>query len=345
MTTTAQVAPEMAPVASRRPTISVGHIIYKYGLVAVLVLMIAFFCVTQPGFRTLDNALFILQASAIVAVIGLGATVSMTVGGMDLSVGASAGLSVMAAASAMVVFAQVGGIAIIVGIIAGVLVGLFNALLIVVARVPDLVATLASMFLINGFTLVATGGQSVSPGMTVNGETAPGVFTGEFVWLGSGRVLGIPASVIVAAVVFAAIAILLTRTRWGRALYAVGGNPVAAAAVGIQVRRYRTLAYVLAGVLAAIGGLMLVAQSGQGDVSAGDAYLLQAISAALVGYAVLGANRPNALGTVFGAIFVATLINGLTMFNFPYYAQSMVQGILLIVALLMSYTLGPSRRR
>jgi len=323
----------------------VGQIVYKYGLVAVLVLMIAVFSITQPHFRTLDNALFILQASAIVAVVGLGATISMTVGGMDLSVGATTGLSVMVAASAMVQFALTGPFAIGLALLAGIAVGVLNAVLIVVARIPDLVATLATMFLVGGVTLVATSGQSISPGMIFNGTQAPGVFTAEFVWLGSGRVFGIPASVIVAAVVFAAVAVLLNLTRWGRALYAVGGNPVAAEAVGIRVRRYRMFAYALAGLLAAIGGLMLVAQAGRGDVSAGDSYLLQAISAALVGYAVLGANRPNAVGTALGAVFVAALINGLTMFNFPYYAQSMIQGVLLVVALLMSYTLGTSRRR
>ena len=89
---------------------------------------------------------------------------------------------------------------------------------------------------------------------------------------------------------------------------------------------------------------MLAARSNRGDVNVGDPYLLQAVSAALVGYAVLGANRPNAFGTLIGAVFVAVLINGLTMFNFPYYAQSFVQGLLLVIALLMSYTLGPRRR-
>ena len=103
-------------------------------------------------------------------------------------------------------------------------------------------------------------------------------------------------------------------------------------------------AYLISGCLAAIAGMMLAARSNRGDVNVGDAYLLHAVSAALVGFAVLGANRPNALGTLTGAVFVAALINGLTMFNFPYYAQTFVQGLLLVVALLMSYMLGPKKR-
>ena len=154
----------------------------------------------------------------------------------------------------------------------------------------------------------------------------------------------VPSSVIVAGVIFILVVVLLNFTRWGRAFYAVGGNPIAAAAAGIRVARYRLIAYLISGGLAAIAGIMLAARANRGDVNVGDAFLLQAVSAALVGYAVLGANRPNAFGTLIGAVFVAVLINGLTMFNFPYYAQNFVQGLLLVIALLMSYTLGPKRR-
>lgn len=318
--------------------------VYRYGLLAVLVLMIMFFSWHQPFFRTFANAMFILQAASVVAVIGLGATVSMTVGGFDLSVGASMSLAVMAASAAMVVGDVGGVVAIVIAIAAGVAVGLFNTFLIVYARIPDLVATLSSLFLINGLTLLGVSGQSIAEGMSFNGGTATGKFSPMFTWLGSGRVFGIPASVVVATVIFVVVIILLNYTRWGRAFYAVGGNPIAAAAAGIRVARYRMAAYLISGGLAAIAGIMLAARSNRGDVNVGDAYLLQAVSAALVGYAVLGANKANAVGTLIGAIFVATLINGLTMFNFPYYAQSFVQGLLLVVALLMSYTLGPRRR-
>jgi len=321
----------------------VGSIVYKYGLLVVLLLMIGYFSATQPFFRTFVNAMFILQAASIVAVIGLGCTVSMTVGGFDLSVGSAMSLSIMAAAAAMVIGNMGGTAAILIGIAAGLAVGLLNSFLIVVARIPDLVATLSSLFLINGLTLMGVGGQSVAEGMAFHGETTTGKFAPVFKWLGSGKVFAVPSSVIVAGVILILVVVLLNYTRWGRAFYAVGGNPVAAAAAGIRVARYRVVAYLISGGLAAIAGLMLAARSNRGDVNVGDAFLLQAVSAALVGYAVLGANRPNAFGTLIGAIFVAVLINGLTMFNFPYYAQSFVQGLLLMVALLMSYTLGPSR--
>jgi simple sugar transport system permease protein len=320
-------------------------LVYRYGLLAVLVLMILLFAWSQPFFRTYANAMFILQAASVVAVVGLGCTVSMTVGGFDLSVGAAMSASIMAAAATMVIADQSGVAALAAALAVGIAVGLFNTFLIVWSRIPDLVATLSTLFLVNGLTLLAVSGQSIAEGMTVSGGTAPGKYSGLFKWLGSGSLLGVPASVIVAAAVFVAVVVVLNYTRWGRAFYAVGGNPIAAAAAGIRVARYRMMAYLISGALASIAGILLTARSNRGDVNVGDPYLLQAVSAALVGYAVLGANKPNAFGTVIGAIFVATLINGLTMFNFPYYAQTFVQGLLLVVALLMSYTLGPRRQR
>ena len=134
--------------------------------------------------------------------------------------------------------------------------------------------------------------------------------------------------------------VFLAHTRWGRAMYAIGGNAAAARLAGIPVQRYRALAYVISGVLAAIGGILLSARLGRGDIGAGNAYLLQAVSAALIGFAVLGANRPNALGTLIGALFIGVLFNGLTMFNVPYYAQDFIQGVLLVLTLVLTYTLS-----
>lgn len=321
-----------------------AHFIYKYGLMVVLLLMILFFTITQPFFGTFSNIMFILQASAVVAVVGLGCTFSMTVGGFDLSVGSTMSLVVMVAAGAMVIFNLSGPVAILLGLGAGVLVGVLNSLLIVYARIPDLIATLATMFLVNGVTLLAVNGQSIAAGMTFNGKMTTGTFSPVFKWLGFSSVLGVHSSVIIAAAVFLVIFVILNLTKWGRIFYAIGGNPVAAAAVGINVRRYRILAYLLSGFFAAIAGLILLGLSNRADVDVGSAYLLQAVASALIGCAVLGANKPNAFGTMIGAVFVAILINGLTMFNFPYYAQTFVQGVLLGAALLMSYTLGPKRR-
>ncbi|GGO72667.1 ABC transporter permease [Nonomuraea cavernae] len=316
---------------------------YRYGLVVVLVAMLVIFAVLRPAFGTFANALIVLQSVAVVGVVALGVTVSMTTGGFDLSAGACVGAVVMVTALAMVRFNLTGATAIVAGLVTGLLVAGVNALLTVVARVPDLVATLGTMFLFQGLALILTSGQSVSAGMTVDGTPAPGRYTEGFAWLGGGRIGPVPVPVVIFALLAVAVYVLLNHTRWGRALYAIGGNAEAARLAGIRVARYRALAYVVSGLCAAVAGIMLSARLGRGDVGAGDPYLLQSVAAALIGFAVLGANRPNALGTVVGALFIGVMINGMTMLNAPYYAQTFVQGALLVGALVVSYTLTPGR--
>ncbi|WP_203030016.1 ABC transporter permease [Frankia nepalensis] len=167
----------------------------------------------------------------------------------------------------------------------------------------------------------------------------------HFLWFGTAKVLSIPVAVLVMIVIAAVVIVFLTYSRWGRALYAIGGNPVAARLAGIPVNRYRALAYVISGLCAACAGILLSARLGRGDVGAGDVYLLQAVAATLIGFAVLGANRPNPFGTLVGAVFLGVLINGLTMLNVPYYTQTFVQGALLVAALLLSYAVAPRSRR
>ncbi|GAA0358254.1 ABC transporter permease [Microbispora corallina] len=310
----------------------------RYGLVVLLALLLPLFALLAPAFATYGNALIVLQSVAVVGVVALGVTVSMTTGGFDLSAGACVGFVVMITATTMVRFNLTGGTAVVAGLAAGLVVAGVNVLLTVVAKVPDLVATLGTMFLFQGLALIVTSGQSVSAGMTVDGAPAPGRYTEGFAWLGGGTVASIPVPVVVFALLAVAVHVFLVHTRWGRALYAIGGNAEAARLAGIRVARYRAAAYAVSGLCAAVGGILLSARLGRGDVGAGDPYLLQSVAAALIGFAVLGADRPNAVGTVVGALFIGVVINGLTMLNAPYYAQTFVQGALLIGSLVVSYT-------
>lgn len=334
--------------AAIAPRVDLRGIVYRYGLLMVLALLLIFFAATQPAFGTVQNLLIVLQSVAIVTIVALGVTVSLAANGFDLSVGANVGFVVMATTLVMVRYALLGWEAVLVGLVAGAIFGLWNGLLIVRARIPDLLATLGSMFVLQGVTLIMTSGESVAPGMAIDekGTPAPGVITPDFLWLGRGSVFGVPVSVVVMLVVVAGVVLFLDRTRWGRMVYAIGGNQEAARLAGIRVERLRVLAYVISGMLASIGGILLAARLGRGDVGAGNPFLLEAVAAALIGYAVLGANRPNAVGTFVGAIFVGVLISGLTMMNLPYYTQDFVKGALLVAALVMSFsTLFRSSRR
>ncbi len=333
-----------SPPLAARVTTAVSAGVARWGFIAVTVLLIAFFAATEPSFRTLDNALGMLKFIAPVAIAGLGVALAMTVGGIDLSVGASAGFAVSISAWTMVVGNQVGGVAIATVLLGGAIIGGVNALLVVVAKIPDLLATLTTMFVVVGLKLILVNGQSISSRMTLpDGSTAPGIFTADFLWLDRGRIGAIPVPVILFLVLTALLWFVLEHTRWGRALYAVGANPEAARLAGIRVRTYRAAAYIGCGLLASVAGLLLAARIGQGDVSAGNSLLLDAVAVALVGVSVLGAGKPNAWGTALGAVLVAVMITGFTMLGLPYYAQDFGKGIVLLVALLFSFTF--SRRR
>jgi simple sugar transport system permease protein len=323
-----------------RLRLDVRTLVYRYGLLVVLLGLIGFFVLTQPAFGTARNGLIIFQSVAIVAIVALGVTVSLAADGFDLSVGANVGFVSMLTTSVMVIHGVPAIGAVASGLLAGAGIGLFNGLLIVRGRVPDLLATLGTMFLFLGLTLIMTSGQSIAPGMPIDaqGTPAPGKVWPEFLWLGRGDVFGVPVPVVIMIAIALAVTVFLERTRWGRTIYAIGGNREAARLAGIRVERMRVLAYVISGLLASTGGILLAARLGRGDVGAGQPFLLEAVAAALIGFAVLGANRPNAFGTFVGAVFVGVLINGLTMMNFPYYTQDFVKGALLVAALVMSFS-------
>ena len=127
-------------------------------------------------------------------------------------------------------------------------------------------------------------------------------------------------------------------------MYAIGSNETATALAGANVHRYKIVAYMISGVMASIGGILLAARLGRGDIASGNNLLLDSVAAALIGFAVLGAAKPNALGTAIGAIFVGILLQGLTMMNAPYYTQDFVKGSVLVVALIFTFALSSRRR-
>ncbi|WP_405766234.1 ABC transporter permease [Streptomyces sp. NBC_01538] len=344
MTTT-----QSAPVKTATPSTPatgprIQNAVIKYGFIFVTVTLFTYFALSEPSFRDSATLLDTLRYVSVAAILGLGVTLTMAVGGMDMSVGAVAGLGVTVAAKTMVTYNQVGAVAIIAVIVAGALAGLLNALLIVGLKIPDMLATLGTMFVIQGTKLILVDGQSITPGMTQSdGTTAPGRFTEGFLRIDRGTILGIPVSVVIFGVLTVVAWVFLARTRWGRVLYAIGANPEASRLAGIRVGAYRALAYVLSGVLASVGGLILAARIGQGDVSAGTSQLLEAVAVALVGTSVLGRGRPNVWGTALGAVLIGIITTGLTIKGLPYYTQDVVEGAVLILALVFSFTLSKRR--
>jgi simple sugar transport system permease protein len=322
----------------------------RYGFLLLMAGLIVFFSIMKPAFMSPQSAVFIFQSVAITGILALGVTATLVVGGFDLSIGAVATSALMLSAYVMVIWEMGAVAAVVLCLLMGAGVGLINGILIVKLRVPDLLATLGMMFLLVGLQRIPTEGNSISTGMALpGGGAAEGTFSPAFLMLGRHRVDFFIEDLIPLSVVFlVAIAILawvfLEFTRHGRLMYAIGSNAQAASLAGVNVNRYKIAAYMISGTLASVGGILLAARLGRGDVASGNNLLLDAVAAALIGYAVLGASKPNAFGTAIGALFVGILLQGLTMLNAPYYTQDFIKGAVLVVALVFTFALSGRQR-
>lgn len=340
-----------AASSAQARTLGIRDLLIKYGFLVLLLGMILFFSITTSGFASPQSAVFILQSVSITGILALGVTATLVVGGFDLSIGSVATTAMMASSYVMVILNGDALTAALVCIAIGVLVGLINGVLIVYMRVPDLLATLGMMFLLVGLQRIPTEGRSIATGMTLpDGSTATGAFSPAFLALGRHRFdLILPNLVPVSVVVLIVLAILiwffLEYTRFGRMMYAVGSNERAAGLAGAPVNSYKIAAYVISGVFASIGGILLAARLGRGDIASGNNLLLDSVAAALIGFAVLGAAKPNAYGTAIGALFVGTLLQGLTMMNAPYYTQDFVKGAVLVIALVFTFAFSRKAKR
>lgn len=324
---------------------NIREIAIKYGLIILLASLFIIFSLAEPAFLSTINMMIILQSVSIVAILALGVTATLAVNGFDLSIGSTAALSMMTASYVMVAFDGGTIPAIISAISIGAIVGLINGYLTVQMRIPDLLTTLGMMFLLLGLQLIPTEGRSISAGMSLgNGEVAQGNFTEAFLFLGRARIFDIiPVPVAIMLILAVITYFFLERTRHGRVMYAIGSNEQASRLAGARVKFYRYIAYIMSGVYASIGGILLAARIGRGDVSSGNSLLMDGVAGALIGYAVLGAARPNAQGSAIGALFVGVLLNGLTMLNTPYYMQDFIKGLVLVAALMFTFGLSKNR--
>jgi len=322
----------------------------RYGFLLLLLGLVVFFSIVADGFMGPHSAVFIFQSVAITGILALGVTCTLVVDGFDLSIGSTATTALMLSAYVMVVWDLGATVAVVSCLAMGALVGLINGFLIVKMRVPDLLATLGMMFLLIGLQRIPTQGRSIASGMTMpDGTVAPGTFSPEFLALGRHRfdlVIErlLPVSVVFLLIIGVLVWLFLEYTRHGRLMYAIGSNENAASLSGVPVNRYKVIAYMISGVLASIGGILMAARLGRGDIASGNNLLLDSVAAALIGFAVLGASKPNAFGTAMGALFIGILLQGLTMMNAPYYAQDFVKGAVLVAALVFTFALSAKQK-
>lgn len=313
---------------------SIIDFLTKWGTVLTVIVLFILFSVMMPNiFLTTNNMITILRSISIVTVIAIGVTISLTVNGFDLSVGSTA---TFADALIMTMFIWHGrsvGISILATLIITLVIACVNSFFIVKLKVPDMLVTLASMFIFQGVAMTYSGGGSVSENMSrLDGTPTTGKVPEFFDKIGEA-----PWIIIIMLIVVISVHIFLKYTKHGRYLYAVGGNLEAARLSGIPVDRYRTLAYFLSTFFAALGGIMLASRVGSAQINAGAGYLMPAVAAAYIGLSVAGAGKANAIGTLVGALLVGILENGLVMLSVPYYSLDIVKGTVLVLALASTY--------
>lgn len=327
----------MASPMTHKRTLNLRHL-SQYGIVIFLVLLGAYFTYKSGGiFLTPDNISNVTRQAAINTILAVGLTFVIITGGIDLSVGSVLALAGVIAMTVLRDGLKVGPAmlipqlpmlfaipvsALVAGII-GAGTGLFNGLAITQFRMAPFVATLAMMTIARGFAYVYTDGRPVSP--------LPD-WVGDF---GASEVFKVPTLVLIALVVVAAGHILISRTNFGRHVYAIGGNEEAARLSGINVNHAKLKVYALCGLLSGLSGMLLATRLASGDPKSGMGFELNAIAAVVLGGTSLMGGRGTVIGTLLGALVIAVLDNGLILLDVSAFYQMVVKGFVILAAVIL----------
>ncbi|WP_454855419.1 ABC transporter permease [Rhizobium binxianense] len=305
-----------------------------------LIVIIAVFSFLSPYYFTLNNFLIMASHVAIFGILAIGMLLVILNGGIDLSVGSTLGLAGCIAGFLMqgvtldyfgvILYPPVWAVVVITCAL-GALVGAVNGVLIAYLKVPAFVASLGVLYVARGIALLMTNGLTYN-----NLGGRPELGNTGFDWLGFNRLAGIPIGVIVLAVLAIVCGIVLSRTAFGRWLYASGGNERAADLSGVPVKRVKIIVYVLSGVCAAIAGLVLSSQLTSAGPTAGTTYELTAIAAVVIGGAALTGGRGTVRGTMLGAFVIGFLSDGLVIIGVSAYWQTVFTGAVIVLAVLMN---------
>lgn len=312
-----------SPNAAPRPRYLQWQTMAEYVIVLAIVLESIFFAVYAPQFLSLPNLINIALSIAITGILAVGMTAVILTGGIDLSVGSVAALAGIVAAMAAASGAT-GAVALaaLAALGVGLAVGAFNGLMVSRFRVPPFVVTLAMLTICRGLAFVITEGRSVS-------DLPPG-----FGLFGRELFLRVPVPVWLMLLVFAAGWFVLKRMTFGRYVYAVGGNREAAFLAGVNIKGVTMLVYVLNGLMVGLAGLVLASRLGAGVPNAGNQYELDVIAAVVVGGTSLNGGRGSVIATLWGAVFIGVLNNGLNLANVDPYVQKIALGIVILLAVL-----------
>lgn len=323
-------------------------IIEGRAFLALIVIVIAF-SLLSSNYLTTENVLIMTSHVAIYALLGMGMLMVILNGGIDLSVGSTLGFSGIIAGHLLqgvpidflgVTLYPSVPVVVLLSCGMGALVGLFNGILVARFNVAPFVATLGTLYAVRGIALLMT------DGLTINKlQGNPELGNTGFNWLGFNRVLNIPIGVIFMIIVAIILSFVIGRTRFGRWLYASGGNERAAELSGVPVKRVKVSVYVISGVCSALAGIILASTLTSASPNAGDTYELTAIATVVIGGASLMGGVGNIRGTLLGAFVIGFLSDGLVIVGVSAYWQMVFVGGVIIVAVLLNTLDYRSRRR
>jgi ribose transport system permease protein len=291
-----------------------------FGVAAALALALIIFSVLSRRFLSYSNFMNILRYVSVYGIAAIGVTITMLVGGLDISIGATQGfIGVMS--GLVLVHSGSPVLALIATIVLGLGVGLVNGSVITRGRINDIIVTMSMMFTLRGLTYLTTGAHAVQ----WEKET-------WLNWLGTGEIRGFPAPVLIFLVLLLLFHYLLRHTLFGRKTYAVGGNREASRRAGFAVDRVRVQAYMLSGMLASIAAIILAARLSSGQPNAGQGFEFQVLAGVLLGGISLSGGEGSLMGTFVGVVFFGVLFDGLILLNVSSFWQQFLTGIIVVLA-------------
>ena len=302
----------------------------RFGTLIGLLLLCAVLWALTPHFLTVSNLLNVVQQTSINAIVAAGMTFVIISGGIDLSVGSIVALSGVALGTLL----QSGyppAVALAAALTAGIACGVLNGAFVSIGRLPPFIATLGMMSVARGAALVFTEGRPVSG------------FDEDFRWLATGSVGFVPAPVLVMLIVYAVAHFVLTRTTFGRYVYAIGGNEEATRLSGIAVGFHKTAVYAVSGLMSAVAAIVLTARLNSAQPIAGMMYELDAIAATVIGGTSLMGGEGSLSGTLIGALIMGVLRNGLNLLGVSSFLQQIVIGGVIVGAVLVDTILKRHR--
>ena len=308
-----------------RSFINKEWLIEQKSLIALLMLIIVVSFLNEYFF-TVDNLLNILRQTSVIAILAAGMTLVILTAGIDLSVGSILALCGAFAASMISMEIPV-LIAVPVALLGGAALGSIAGVIIAKGKVQAFIATLVTMTLLRGVTMVYTDGRPISTGFTDVADA--------FAWFGTGYLFGIPVPVWLMVGVFSGIWYLLNHTRFGRYIYALGGNESATLLSGINVDRIKIGVYAICGLLSALAGIIITSRLSSAQPTAGMGYELDAIAAVVLGGTSLAGGRGRITGTLIGALIIGVLSNALNLLDVSSYYQMIVKAAVILLAVLV----------